>query len=375
MKTYTNSLALNISNPMARRRCAGFTLIEVIVTLAILAIVAAALGPVLMKQMDRLFRETEAKHLSEVAGGLKASIMRNKYIPSEADWVALVAKEVGISESSVSNSVLKIPRVFLIDPALRIDNTQTNLPYQQNRFGAKVTDADENVIPPVSPRILILSSLGSVPLPIASGTPTNAAVFNDIWNTGDGSVPPNWPTWANKGNDLLIQRINLSHLFKRVVIQSPEGTPGYYSIDESNLVFADALTEAFFLETTVIGLHDKEQDIELSHVLVGEANFYYVNEIWKGFLPKPPEPRRFQTEMTVEMFLESNRNVNAGNQPQATPAIVFTAFKQFLNDYEIWAKAGFPSSQKDNPTWDKADYAQKELSQWTIDLMNNPACQ
>ncbi|HXI51243.1 MAG TPA: prepilin-type N-terminal cleavage/methylation domain-containing protein, partial [Candidatus Saccharimonadales bacterium] len=94
----------------------GMTLIELIGVLAIIAIVAAALVPVLIRQLDKAAADQETAALKSFSTALQRSAQRNRYIPSEADWASVVAAELGANPSDVSTNGRRQPRFFLVDP-------------------------------------------------------------------------------------------------------------------------------------------------------------------------------------------------------------------------------------------------------------------
>src|SRR5204863_1709492 len=121
---------------------------------------------------------------------LQQSIVRGRYIPSDADWATNVANEYGVDVLSVTTNPRRQPRYFLIDPALQVGVNGGGLPYTQTGAGSFVTNNSGTVIPPVSPRVMIVSSIGrTLPGGFASGTGLGLANFTNIWNVADGTVP------------------------------------------------------------------------------------------------------------------------------------------------------------------------------------------
>src|SRR5439155_16420293 len=99
--------------------------------------------------------------------------------------------------------------------------------------GSIVTNSSGVVIAPLSPRLMILSSIGrALPTNIVSGTSTD---FNAIWDRNDvgNALPPTsftWTGWPN-GEDLKLQRVNLSPLFVRLILTTNASESAYYSIN------------------------------------------------------------------------------------------------------------------------------------------------
>src|SRR6266568_5854032 len=152
------------------RRHRAFSLIEMIGVLAVIAILAAALAPSLVRQMDKTAGDQESAALKSFGDALQQSIMRNRYIPSATDWASTVATELGVDTTAVTDSPRRQQRFFLIDPNLTIAGA--GLPYTQTSAGSASK--------PVSPRVMILSSVGTaLPAGVVSGT-TTAANFTNI---------------------------------------------------------------------------------------------------------------------------------------------------------------------------------------------------
>src|SRR5207247_4002544 len=115
---------------------------------------------------------------------------------------------LGVDIATVTNSPRRQPRFFLIDPALRIGNNSSVLPYNQTNWvsGSVVTNNDGVLVPPLSPRVMILSSIGrALPAGITNGV-ASSTNFNAIWDRNDvGSAVPAtsfaWAGWPD-GDDL-----------------------------------------------------------------------------------------------------------------------------------------------------------------------------
>src|SRR5205814_2149402 len=111
-----------------------------------------------------------------------------------------------------------IPRAFLADPNLWIASANGQLPYTQTIAGTGTNVGGMN-LPGLNLRLMILSSL-SLSLPATID-------FNTTWATAEGSVPPGWPAaWSNRGDDLRIQRLDLTPLFHRVIL-NPNDLRGF----------------------------------------------------------------------------------------------------------------------------------------------------
>src|SRR5260221_9369228 len=108
-----------------KTRQQAFTLIEMIGVLAVLAILAATIIPNLLRKLDQVAGDQESAALKSIGDGLQASIMRNRYIPDQTNWISRVATELGWNTNSVSTNSRSQPRFFLIN-----DAWTNSLPYQ-----------------------------------------------------------------------------------------------------------------------------------------------------------------------------------------------------------------------------------------------------
>src|SRR6266516_250010 len=78
-------------NGQARR---AFTLIEMIGTLTVIALLATLLVPMLIRQMDKIAGDQESAALKSFGDALQQSILRNRYITNATDWATQTATEL-----------------------------------------------------------------------------------------------------------------------------------------------------------------------------------------------------------------------------------------------------------------------------------------
>jgi prepilin-type N-terminal cleavage/methylation domain-containing protein len=263
----------------AVQRKQGFSLLEMIGVMAVIAIMATLVMPSIIQQMKLAAAEQESETLQRLAKGFNDHVLRNKQIPDETDWAEVIATELGLQTEEVGVNSSHIARVYLIDPALRIGAADGTLPYTQTNSGSLVEPASS------SWRLMIVSSLDPArPLPVSSGV-GDATRFNNLWNAADGTVPAGWPgSWLNHGEELKIQRINLASLFKRLILtnyDSPSG--GIFAMDDSDpgSIPAEGVN-AFFIEGTVVSLFDGNQVVESRQLLRWPATFVYERGHWRG---------------------------------------------------------------------------------------------
>src|SRR5439155_851822 len=284
----TNSIELACSgfarSGFIRHSYRAFSLIEMIGVLAVIAILAAALATSFVRQMDKTAGDDESASLKSFGDALQQSIMRNRYIPSDTDWVSVVATELGVDTAAVTTNPRRQPRLFLIDPNLSIAGA--GLPYTQTSPGS--------VSQPVSPRVIILSSVGRrLPAAFNSGVPASAN-FNAIWDWNDagGALPATgfaWPGWPN-GDDLKVQRVDLSSLFVRLRLSWTASSHQWprYSIDSSAWATAIAVTNlnsdwpGYFLQSSILYLHNYDGTLDSQQILIRDNSFIYDQDVWRG---------------------------------------------------------------------------------------------
>lgn len=336
----------------------AFSLIEILGVLTVMAILAAALTPSLLRQMDELMRRQEAEALGTIAGGLREYMLNARRIPSPATALTEVAGQIGWPVHSVTTNARSQPRLLLVDPAFRVGtNTAATLPYVQGVYGAS------NL---AGLRFLLVSSMGDALPAVLSNPGTNAAsVFEKLWNAPDATPPADW-TWGGDWEGILIQRLSLRPLFTRVVLNNQYYRFGRYSVDNTNapVALTSASFSAWFLGRTVLGLHGHDSGpLQSLQVLpgLGAANrdpayswfpsYVYEQGIWRGRLfMSAPQPRRSGNDLQAayDIFMSGPPNVyKVGGVNQAS---VTWSMYMFMSNYVNWANSGFSSSAKSGVT-------------------------
>ena len=279
-------------------RASGFTLIEMIGVLAVLAVLAAVLLPALLKETDVAVSNQETATLQSFATGLQNYIMRNRTIPSETNWFSVVATEYGLDTNDVTNNPRHQARVFLINS---VPGT-----------GAYIQNSSGTTPFPANARLIILSVLGNVSLPsgLPSGRP-NGADFKDTWNAAPGTIPSGsglaWKYWSGNGSDLLIQRINLGPLFNHLVLNNTDPTNAPYSIDNFTVTNLPPTNQwdAWFLTGTVFKLYLANTNLEASQVLLQDSSWWFTAGVWRNSsVPAGSSPGAMQP--IVQTFYNNN---------------------------------------------------------------------
>jgi len=267
----------------------AFTLIEMIGVMAMMAIAAAAILPVLTSQTDNALASQETATMQSFVSALQNNIQRNHVIPSATNWVNIVAGELGMSSNNVALTARNVPRVLLIDTN---GFGKMTLPYTETSGG--MPDALTNS---TLPRFLIVSSLGAA-LPAAFTTNNvngylDLADFNALWNCASGTVPRTgvWTNWTGKSTDISVQRLNLGYLFAHLVLNDLDAVNASYSINGSavqNLSPTNTQLNAYFLTATVLTLYLANTNIEATQILNMDSSWEYSGGGWRNAAAPAP---------------------------------------------------------------------------------------
>src|ERR1039458_8813301 len=231
--------------PNASRR--GFTLLELVGVLAVMAILAAVLVPVAVKRLDTSAWSTETASLSAMADALKLYIVRSNSIPDQTQWATAISGQLGLAPNQITTTPRKYSRAYLIDTDGWLGTALASGPWTQPSVGTAFTGGA---------RLMIVSTVGGPQLPVIS-----PASFKTIWNTPLHASP--WPTttWAGRGEDLVIQRINLDPLFCRVILSPIDTTsPGSFAITNgivsTTTTVASVPSDTWCLQGSVLSLYN-----------------------------------------------------------------------------------------------------------------------
>src|ERR1051326_6348572 len=140
-------------------RVAGFTLLQMIAVLAIIAVLVAATVPTIIRRVDQAAWTRETSDLNSIADSLTQSITRNKTIPGTNNWATAIANQMSLQVSAITTNSRRFARAFLVDPAYQIGSSVAGQIYTQTTNGTSK---------PVSARVMIVSSLARA-LPVSTG--------------------------------------------------------------------------------------------------------------------------------------------------------------------------------------------------------------
>lgn len=364
----------------------AFTLLQFIAVLAIIALLAAALLPGWIRQIDRVVWEREVVVLDEIMAGLKRGCLEGRRIPAAADMPALVSANTAMSLVQVQRNARRFNRVFLLDPdhELGLDihgNAVTIESAGWVQTAAGVSPA------PTDLRVLVLST-------VATALPTvDEDDFDGIWDTPEGQIPAALASWGGRVDDLLIRRLNLGAFFYRVQLLNVDvGNDGYYAIDYAVPNYIPGRTddtvgpnvgEGWFLEGTQLRLYRPGSSgpvmdsVELMHE---DTSYVYQRERWRRRMTSPDYELDDFGEW-VSRFLEPP----APTDPKfaATQRAVVGSFFDYLWGYARWAygstNIAYPfvpqfdgantSSTPQYPSYTQVLNAQVDLDTFTSNLI------
>lgn len=323
------------TSPLPRHTRAGFTLIEFIGVLAILAIVASLVATSLVGRLKRATRESDSTSVATMTDALRTRILRTQFIPAPADIPQAIADELSLPLSKVQSSLAGFERVFLVDPALQIGSPTSGvrtLPFQQTVRGS---------VQPVSPRFMFISSLASA-IPVSG--PASSATFTSLWSNTSGTIPTGWTTWKGESEDLRFGRLDFRSLFHRVVFNNLDPVnSATYSITAPTNAFSISTgqrVETWFLATSALNLHFTDGTLQTREFVRADTSFVFENGRWSRDVTYGTQPPLGTFGQLVENFVQSA--VPTQSSFGATPQAVVEEFFTYMSTYGIWASGRPP---------------------------------
>lgn len=178
----------------------GFTIMELIGAMAIIAILAAVLAPSVTDGIDRAYAAREEGNIRTLMDALEQHVLQNKEIPREnvAAWTSAIAAYADLPVSQVEFNDRGYRRRLYVDPQF-FASAEAVFPGYAQTGGLTAR--------PFSPRLMLVSDLNRN----APNPPRTAAEFAAIWDqTATATV--------QEGAKVKVERLNLAGHFHRLLL-------------------------------------------------------------------------------------------------------------------------------------------------------------
>jgi hypothetical protein len=348
----------------------AFTVIELVGVLAIIAIIAAALAPNVIRRIDRAAWTREVSDLNTIGNGLLQTVTKDRLISNNLP--AAVSKYLDLSSSQITTTPRGFSRVFMMDPNLTSTTTGVGaLSYVQTVTGLPYR--------PTGARIMIISTIGQ-PSPS-----TISDSFQTIWDVAEGGKPA---SWTGKADDLCIKRVDLSGLFHKVCLlnnDSNYNALAFYDLNQNGFgsVYLQPngdSTNFFVLDGTALNLHedpDHSQNPTLQYRVIvdRDISYAYQDGRWSGDLSVGLLEDLGPFGKRVRDFL----GLTCDPENHVTPQAVIDQFYAYLFGYWVWSQptpaspSGFEgigeNAMPQVPLYRAVLDAQTELDSFTSDLI------
>ena len=224
----------------------GFTLVELIGVMAILAILASFITPNVINQLRSARRDAEDQQLATIAQGIALYLRQTRSFP--ANLAVLSPDYVPVSSGQLTNNANGFPRYYFIQP---------NISGFTNAAGLASTGLADA-------RFLLISDLTQD----RNLNINTDALFNIVWNFDETRFP-----------DLKIHRGHVGHLFHLLSL-SADGAGGSYAIDGTATNSGGgtlALHTRYHLTGTTVELDEADPFVpgsaETQFTMTGEAGY------------------------------------------------------------------------------------------------------
>jgi hypothetical protein len=188
---------------------------------------------------------------------------------------------------------------------------------------------------------------------------SDATTFSNLWNTPPDGVPAGWSAaWASRGQDIKIRRLDLTPLFRRLVLDNEDGLrTAPYSINTTNALASVPMGgrfEAFFLHGTPINLHFYPDLASASTAVLGreylvqESGYVFENGSWGRYLSAGPNLMAGSFGQMVDVFRTAA--VKSTRAARAHPQSVVDAMHSYLLYGALYTENGSPTDSPTPPT-------------------------
>lgn len=229
------------SNQLSAVRRAGFSLLEMIGVLAVMAVLATVLVPNAVKSIDRVAVRSEVETVRNLGEQAKLYLRDSATMPTAVSWNSVLGAYASLSPAELLTNRRQMNRVYVVDPVV------------------------------ANQRALLISSMRTGVAPqTAAYVGANGTRFSDVWNWNTTGVPfaapAGWGAWnADNIEYLVIERINFSSVYRTdlqaytVSLRNLSGGSVSYRITRANGAVAAAVTLAAGTSATVTPLYSRDQ--------------------------------------------------------------------------------------------------------------------
>ncbi len=200
------------------QRQQGFTIMELIGAMAIIAILAAVLAPSVTDGIDRAYAAQETANVRALMDALEQHVLQNKQIPREtvSEWTAAIAAYADLARDDVELNPRGFRRRLYVDPQFFTSAEAVFPGYVQSAGLASR---------PFSARLMLVSDLTRN----APNPPRTAAEFAAIWDQTNTAT-------VLEGTKVKIERLNLSGHFHRLLLINSHNQQPAYALENGSSV-------------------------------------------------------------------------------------------------------------------------------------------
>ena len=170
--------------------------------------------------------------------------------------------------------------------------------------------------------------------------------------TRDPNTKPSLWTWTGDGNDLKIQRINMTSWFSQVVLNNVGSGAGRYSVDSGTAQTFTSPATTWLLQGSLVYLWSQSGGsdaitggLQSTETVDASLSFVYDTGVWRSDLFSSQGGRQlkgYDLQAAVNSFALAAANPNAASG--ATQTGLSTEMQTFMTAYLNWVSASFPSS-------------------------------
>ncbi len=317
------------------RESRGWTLIELIGALAIVALMMGLVAPALQRRLEDAARARERLALSELSRGAREQFRRTGSFPDAGTLPNWLSIGVGWRSTDVLTNGRSLRRALLIDPGwIAGPPPGSGVPFIQGPSGN---------LEPQHLRCILISTLGE-PLPneLLSGIGLTSERFEALWSTAPGSIPAGW-VWSGLASDLFIERLDFYDEFVPTLIDTAASGQGRIAIGTNVWVPEGGRLERWYLKGTPLRLCGGSGELQALEVVSSHAGWKYWRGKWRRY-GAGNLPENLPTGRDFGELAESLLTMGTPPSGDATaPARLIAAIRAFQSAYSDWGNAGFPT--------------------------------